>query len=249
MRKWFYILAFMACAGLRAQDIPVEVESNKELQTQEKAEITTVASERSELIDYNIEDDDNDAVYLGSLDDSLHLPTLDMHGGNRHIGWYPFMGWGITDWNLHEGMNVSLGTSVFSQFGHHAYHGAGFTQSVAAMYAVPLTSKLSVAFGGYYDHVNWAHQQFHDAGISAVVGYMLNPNWETYVFAQKSLTNSKMPMPLYPMGDVGDRIGAGLKYNVSPSFSVELNVHFHDRKGDPFRPFPHGWPQEKNKQQ
>ena len=235
-------MAFMVCSVLRAQDQPVGVDAVNNRLPEEGIQMQPVASDRHGFDGYS-PDDDDDATYLGALNDSLHIPTLDMLGHRPIIGLYPLMGWGLSDWNLHQGLNVSVGASVFSQFGRHAcHHGAGFTQQVAAMYAVPLTSKLSIAFGGYYDHINWAHQSSHDAGINAVVGYMFNPNWEAYLYAQKSLTHSKMPMPLYYMGDMGDRIGAAVKYNFNPSVSVELNVEYHDFPHDPFRPFPHYWP-------
>ena len=211
MRKWTYILAFMACSALQAQDRPVEVGANQQLPV-EDVRVSPDQSESNYLIDNSLPEDDNEAVYLGALNDSLHLPTLDMLGHRHYIGLYPMMGWGLWDWNLHEGLNVSLGTSVFSQFGRHAYHGVGFTQNVAAMYAVPLTSKLSLAVGGYY------------------------------LYGQKSLTQSKMPLPIYHIGDMGDRIGAALKYNFNPSTSVELNVEYHNYPRDPFRPFSHYWP-------
>ncbi|MBR3091969.1 MAG: transporter [Bacteroidaceae bacterium] len=241
MRKWTYILAFMGCSALQAQDMPVEVGANQQLPV-EDVRVSSAQSESNYLIDNSLPEDDNEAVYLGALNDSLHLPTLDMLGHRHYIGLYPLMGWGLWDWNLHEGLNVSLGTSVFSQFGRHAYHGVGFTQNVAAMYAVPLTSKLSLAVGGYYDHISWAHRGFHDAGINAVIGYMFDQHWEAYLYGQKSLTKSKMPLPIYHIGDMGDRIGAALKYNFNPSTSVELNVEYHNYPRDPFRPFSHYWP-------
>ncbi|MBR4366964.1 MAG: hypothetical protein IKP43_09310 [Bacteroidaceae bacterium] len=239
MRKWTFILAFMACSVLRAQDQPVSVDVSNH-QPDESVELRPVSSDRLDFVGL---DDDDDAVYLGAMNDSLHMPTLDMLGHRPYIGYYPMMGWGLSSWDLHQGLNVSLGTSVFSQFGHHVYHKAGFTQNVAAMYAVPLSSKLSVAFGGYYDHINWGHLSSHGAGINAVIGYMFNPHWEAYLYAQKSLAHSKMPMPLYFIGDMGDRIGAALKYNFNPSISVELNVEYRDYPSDPFRPFSHHWPQ------
>ena len=174
----------MVCSVLRAQDQPVGVDAVNNRLPEEGIQMQPVASDRHGFDGYS-PDDDDDATYLGALNDSLHMPTLDMLGHRPIIGLYPLMGWGLSDWN---------------------------------------------------------HQSSHDAGINAVVGYMFNPNWEAYLYAQKSLTHSKMPMPLYYMGDMGDRIGAAVKYNFNPSVSVELNVEYHDFPHDPFRPFPHYWP-------
>ncbi len=241
MRKWIYILAFSVCSALQAQERPTVIGETAQPYT-EKASEPVADFDRSLPFDQQIDDDDDGEVYLGVMDDSLHLPPLNMLGQRQRIGLYPMMGWGLMDWNLHQGLNLSLGSSVFAEFGRHAHHGAGFAQNVAAMYAMPLTSKLSIAVGGYYNHVNWLHRGFHDAGINAVVGYMFDEHWEAYLYGQKSLTMSKMPMPLYHIGDLGDRIGAAVRYNFNPSMSVELNVEYHDYPNHPFRPFRHYWP-------
>lgn len=132
------------------------------------------------------------------------------------------LGWGL--WDLHEGLNVSLGASVFAEFGKHARKGAGFSQQVALQYAMPLTDKLSLSLGGYLTNVNWQHESMRDAGFSAVLGYKFNEKWEAYVYGQKSLvqTNNYMPRSLYEMEQLGDKIGAAVRYNFSPSFSMQL---------------------------
>ena len=124
---------------------------------------------------------------------------------------------------------MNVGASVFAQFGKHARHGAGFSQNISAMYAMPLTDKLSLAVGGYLNNVYWAHDSYRDAGVSAVLGYQFDEHWEAYLYAQKSLVdNNKFhrftPYPLYDMGELRDRIGAAVKYNFSPNFSVQLSV-------------------------
>lgn len=168
--------------------------------------------------------------------DSLHLPTLNSYGqmlplmhplgyGSYWGGWY---GWG-----LHKGLNVSLGASVFAQFGKGAYHGAGFQESISAMYAIPVTKHLSVAIGGYFNNINWGRYNTQAAGLSAIVGYQFNDKWEAYLYAQKCLTNNSMrthlPMPMYDYADLNDRIGAAVKYNFSPSFSMQLSVEMDNR--------------------
>ena len=99
---------------------------------------------------------------------------------------------------------------------------------------MPVTDKLSVAIGGYFN--NW-----RDAGLSAVLGYRFNEHWEAYLYGQKSITNNIAnrlqyglydgyyggygmgrfsrnafgisPYSMYDLGNFGDRIGATLRYN------------------------------------
>lgn len=155
--------------------------------------------------------------------DSLHLPNLGYQGqlpfgiwSGGYAGWY--------NWRLHEGLNVSLGTSVFAAFGKNAPHGAGFTQSVSAMYAMPITSRLSLAVGGYFDNIYWTDRSFNSAGLNAVLGYKFDEHWEGYIYGQKSMLNKRMPYPLYDLNSLGDRIGAAVQYNFNPRFSVRVAV-------------------------
>ncbi len=134
-----------------------------------------------------------------------------------------FGGW--HSWDLHKGLNINLGASVFAQFGRHARHGAGFGQQLSAMYATTLTDKLSLAVGGYLSHIYWQHNSMRDAGFSAVLGYQFNEHWEAYIYGQKSImANGWMPCSFYGMTEAGDRIGAAVKYNFNPSFSIQVSV-------------------------
>lgn len=177
--------------------------------------------------------------------DTLHLPTLTNNGQALPINAYPYYWGGYGLWDLHSGLNMNIGASVFAQFGHKAYHGAGFAQNISMMYAMPITNKLSLAVGGYFNNIYWAHDSYRDAGISAVLGYKFDDHWEGYVYGQKSLMNRQMPMPLYDMNNIGDRIGAAVKYNFNPNFSIQISVeqkwmpnqrgtYYHDNNnGDP----------------
>lgn len=161
--------------------------------------------------------------------DSLHLPMLDSFG-RTHINMYPYSWYGLYDWQLHKGLNLNLGASVFASFGDSPWKGVGFTQSMAAMYAVPLTDKLSLAVGGYIDNIYWSRDAYHDAGLNAVLGYKFDEHWEGYLFGQKSLVTTRMPLPLYDMGNIGDRIGAAVRYNFNPRFSIQVSVTAEKRK-------------------
>ncbi len=167
----------------------------------------------------------HDMIMPDSHTDSLHLPSLNHRGQVSPIGMYPFAFCGWYNWQLHKGLNLNLGASVFAQFGKNARHGTGFTQSLSAMYAVPVTDKLSVAVGGYLNNIFWAHDNYKDAGLSAVIGYKFNERWEAYVYGQKSLVdNYLMPYSIYDMSNVGDRVGAALKYNFNNNSSIQISV-------------------------
>lgn len=192
--------------------------------------------------------------------DSLHLPQINQYGQVEAIGRYPLDFGGWYSWNLHRGLNVQLGASVFAEFGKGAHSGAGFQQNIALMYATPINDKLSIAVGGYLNNVNYAGGNWHDAGLSAVVGYRFNEHWEAYVYGQKSITNNianrlryslydgyyglgvggfsrnffGMPAySIYDLSDMGDRVGATVRYNVNNSLSIEVSV---EKRWMPSRP-------------
>ena len=66
-----------------------------------------------------------DSDFLYQHRDSLHLPPLTLNGHVMPIGMYPLSWGGWYWWDLHKGLNVNVGASVFAQFGKHARHGAG----------------------------------------------------------------------------------------------------------------------------
>ena len=79
------------------------------------------------------------------------------------------------------------------------------------------------------NNLYWSHDAYRDAGLNAVLGYKFNEHWEGYIFGQKSLVNKNMPMPLYDMSRIGDRIGAAIKYNFNPQFSIQVTVETEKR--------------------
>lgn len=156
--------------------------------------------------------------------DTLNLPRLTSHGTVPLMN-YPYQPFGFLDsWNLHKGLNVNLGASVFAAFGKGAPSGAGFAQDVSLMYALPLSKRLTLALGGWVEHLTWSGEQFTEVGLNAVLGYKFNERLEATAFVKKSLVDNRMPLRYAVMGDVGDRIGASLKYNFSTSFSMQITV-------------------------
>lgn len=164
-------------------------------------------------------------AYTQAETDSLHLPVLNGSGQVLPLNRYPYRWTGHHHWNLHKGLNLNLGASVFAFFGKNAPGGAGFTQSLSAMYAMPLSKNLSLAVGGYLNNMIWSRHSYRDAGVSAVLGYRFNEHWEAYLYGQKSIAKTGfIPYPLYDIGALGDRIGAAVKYHFNPHFSVQLSV-------------------------
>lgn len=160
-----------------------------------------------------------------TIDGAMALPSLTLNGQIEPLGYRPWFWAGWQRWDLHPGLNLSLGASVFAQFGKHARHGAGFMQNISAMYAQPLGKKFTVAAGGYLNNVFWGRDNYRNAGLQAIVGYRFNEHWEAYLYGQKSLVSNRlMPYPLYDMQALGDRVGAAVKYNFNPSFSVQVSV-------------------------
>lgn len=184
-------------------------------------------------------EDKSTAAEVPLIKDTLLLPPLNYAG---NVSRYPYTGTlgGWSDWDLHSGLNASLSTSVTVGLGHNSY--SGFSQSIALMYAASITPKLSLAVGGYYSHFNWSgNNQYSDASISAVLGYKFDEHWEAYIFAQKSIMTPKMPMPLYDISGIGDKIGAAVRYNFSPSFSVGVSV-WHETYPDGYNNNPFNRP-------
>ena len=159
-------------------------------------------------------------------DTTLHLPSLNNLGQMHYINRWPmsYSLAGYQNWDLHQGLNMSLGASVFAGFGKYAPSGAGFAQNVSGMYALSFNDKLSLAIGGYFLNADWGGRNLRDAGLNAVLGYKFNDRWEGYLYGQKSLMRPKVPWPYYDPMEFGDRLGAALKYNFNPSFSIQLSV-------------------------
>lgn len=158
--------------------------------------------------------------------DTLFLPQVDGYG-IPYIGnpWrmYCWGSWGMWHpWQLHKGLNLSLGASVFSTFGSgNTWSGAGFGQDVSAIYAIPLGKRSTLALGGYFSNMMWAHDNFRNAGLTATFGYQFNERLTGYIYAQKSIvSNIPMPYYLHDISNFGDRIGVAVEYKVSPAFSI-----------------------------
>lgn len=161
---------------------------------------------------------DDDRTWL------LDLPPLSQLGT---VAWHPyalspFYG-GLGGWQLHRGLNGSLSLAGIVGLGRRG--GSGFANTVSLMYADTLTSRLSYAVGGYLSRLDWRGHPTTDGGLSAMLSYRFDDHWEATVFAQKSLLSERsMLLPYYMRQDIGDRIGAELRYSVNPAFSFSVGV-------------------------
>lgn len=164
--------------------------------------------------------------------DSLHIPTLDYSGRMPNSRWW-YHPWasGIWGWDLHEGLNVNLSLSAFTSFGKNKY--SGTAERIAAMYAKPINKKLSLAVGGYLNNINSGIGSLREAGVTAILDYRFNDHWKAYIFGQKSLASggdNRFRYGLYgpnyymfaPFDNIGDRIGAGVRYHFNESSYIEL---------------------------
>lgn len=234
MRKLFIALLFVVAAiqPSAAQhhiDINNKVENEKVSVGDSLTDISRMTGTAECSLPENIESKPySRRSYYGepysTIADSLHLPMLTLRGQMPLMSCPYASWWGLDTWQLHTGLNLNFGASVFASFGKNAPHGAGFAQDLSMMYAIPLTKNLSLALGGWGSNAYWAHDRFTDAGVSAVLGYKFDDHWEAYVYGRKSLVNKPMPYHFYTMQELGDRIGAAVKYNFSPSFSVQVSV-------------------------
>lgn len=150
------------------------------------------------------------------------LPSLTRRGTIAHYPFYGGFHTGWNDWSLHTGLNVSLSASAFFGLGHHG--GSGFSNTVSLMYADTLTTRLSYAVGGYYSRLDWRGMNVGDAGLSAMLDYRFDDHWEGTFFVQKTFVQPKTPMPLFLREDIGDKIGAEVRYHFNPAFSVGVSV-------------------------
>ncbi len=153
----------------------------------------------------------------------------------------PYRGYG----GLHQGLNMSVGMSVFAQFGKHARKGAGFTQSIDATWLQPLGRRAWLAVGGYIDHTNWSGDSYTTGGLYGELGYQIAPSWSAYVYGRKELVNNGYDA-YTPMGygyygmygmpgyDVGDKLGAAVRWAPNEKFSLQLSVE------------KNWWPRSKN---
>ena len=165
---------------------------------------------------------DNPAL---QVDSTFSLPPLTSRGT---IAFYPqlfhlYSPFG--EWALHPGLNASLSASAIFGQGKHAEN--GFANSAAFMYADNLAPKLSFAMGGYSSFLDYGSHQMKDTGLTAMLNYQWNEHWDTAIFVQKSLMQPRVTPEMWWMSDVGDKIGASVRFKPTPGFSFQFSVWNH----------------------
>lgn len=137
---------------------------------------------------------------------------------------------------LHQGLNVSLGMSIFATFGKNAPKGAGFSQNLSATWLQPLGNRGWIAAGGYINHTNWSGNNYTSGGFHGQLGYQFNEHWAGYIYGQKNIVNDGLPFygNSYGRGvygyspflynELGDKLGAAVRWTPNPTMSVELSV-------------------------
>ncbi|MBQ9646380.1 MAG: hypothetical protein IJV24_08530 [Prevotella sp.] len=198
MNKWLIIFLLMVSCRIDAQETIGSVYAFD-------------AEDRAELL--------SDSVV--AMRPFLSLPPLSYRGT---LAYYPFSSpffTGLNSWQLHAGVNASL-----SMAGIFSHRGSGFSNTASLMYADTLTSRLSFAVGGYLSRLDWRGRAFTDAGLTALLNYRIDEHLEASLFVQKSILPEKrfIPLPLVLREDIGDRIGAEIRYHFSPVFSMGVSV-------------------------
>lgn len=146
----------------------------REATKEEKEYAKQLAQDREQQrqIDYNLPIIDHNSQTITST--NLYAPA--------------FYGYGL--WRLHPGLNINLNASVFANLGKGYNHGVGFSQDVSAIYAQNLSPKLTLAIGGYINHLTYKGDNFYTGGINALIGYRINEHWSAYAFVQKAISSN-----------------------------------------------------------
>lgn len=144
-------------------------------------------------------------------------------------------------WPLHEGFNAAFSASVTAGLGKHSPRGAGWGQTAAFAYMMPLGKKFSFAGGVYADHFTWGPFGFTDVGLAAQLGYRVNDRIALYAYFNKSLLprdasslRSDCLMPGLPWRG-RDLIGVAADFKISEKAAVQISVSV--ERGDD-RPLP-----------
>ncbi|WP_300726336.1 hypothetical protein [uncultured Bacteroides sp.] len=170
-----------------------------------------------------------------SSDSTLSEPLVAPIPQSGYI--HPFGMYGITPfdygyatWELHKGLNASIGLNITYSPSKYAPSGVGFGQDAAFMYAAPISNRLSVAFGVYASNLNWGFIDYRNVGVAAVAAYRLTDRISIYAYGNKSLTRD-LPPYAYPIPNFcGDRFGGMVNFKLGETGSISIGVE--GRKND-----------------
>lgn len=166
---------------------------------------------------------------LSTTKDSLSVPLsspIPQPGFIAPFGMYgitPF-DYGYATWQLHKGLNASIGLNLTFSPSRYAPSGVGFGQDATFMYAIPVTDRLSVAGGLYASNMDWGFLRYHTVGIAGVAAYKLTDRISIYAYGNKSFTPKRSPY-YYPLPNYApDRIGGMINFKVGESSSFSIGI-------------------------
>lgn len=166
---------------------------------------------------------------LSTTKDSLSVPLsspIPQPGFIAPFGMYgitPF-DYGYATWQLHKGLNASIGLNLTFSPSRYAPSGVGFGQDATFMYAIPVTDRLSVAGGLYASNMDWGFLRYHTVGIAGVAAYKLTDRISIYAYGNKSFT-PKRSLYYYPLPNYApDRIGGMINFKVGESSSFSIGI-------------------------
>ncbi len=167
-------------------------------------------------------------------DDALWLPVPDFTISAPGISpLNPFhMGMDASMWRLHEGFNAQFSLGVSTTFGKGAFKGAGFGQSAAFAYALPLGKRFAFAAGVYAANTDWGMFHQTEAGIAATVAFRVNDNINLYAYGSKSFFPRESrwrnaPVP-YFLRTPNSRIGAMAEFKFGKNAWMQVSVERRD---------------------
>ena len=132
--------------------------------------------------------------------------------------------YGFATWELHKGLNASVGLNVTFSPSRYAPSGVGFGQDAAFMYAVPVSKRVSIAGGLYASHMDWGFLSYKDVGIAGVAAFKVNERISIYAYGNKSLMPQRMPY-YYPLPYFStDKLGGMVNFKLGESASISIGV-------------------------
>lgn len=145
------------------------------------------------------------------------ITPFGMYGLTPHL-FSPFT------WELHQGLNASIGMSLTYSPSRFAPSGVGFGQDATLLYALPLGKRWSVAAGLYAENMNWGGYNTRNVGIVGIAAYRVNERISLYAYGNKSLT-PETNRYLAPYAFNPDRFGGVLNIDLGNHTNISFGIH------------------------
>lgn len=143
---------------------------------------------------------------------------------SKMLGMVPF-GYGYSTWELHKGLNASIGINLTFSPSQYAPSGVGFGQDATFLYMIPLSKRLSIAGGLYASNMNWGYYNHRNVGITGIAGYQLTEKISLYAYGNKTLTPNYKNGYHYPSYYFdADKIGGLVNFKVSNAASFSIGI-------------------------